>query len=659
MKTNMPQLSLFMLAILVISCGGPDPGFLRVTSALPSGVVGRDAVISLTFSRGVVPQDSVNQLTATPYIEFTPSIPGKFVWEDTTKLVFSPDGQLTGDTRFTAKINTKLLASTAGATGYDGPDEFSFSTESFTLKQAEFFYDRIGEKREVGIRMNLEFTYAVNPQDIPGALTLTIDKAPQKLNRVVTNDPGRVIAVEVGTVKQLDRPREMALTFSDGLVSPETGTRLRMEKAFTTTMAALGELQILGHEFGTDGSASWIKIRTSQEVDQAVALKYVKLDPVRPFTVRNDGDGFTLQGAFEPGAAFRLVAESGMESVLGGKTLHPYEADIVIGNVAPSFGFSSPSGVYMLLGGAKKIDVKTVNMNRLAVRFSQVFQNNLVFFLDGGRYYDYSYGEYDDEEGEGGRAITRKYRYMVGNYGHQLRFDTLKIDAAVNREVTTQLDLSPVLGSGYKGFYVVEIADPAQAWRSTSKLISVSDLGLIVKQSGDEVLVFVTNLMTTEPASGVQVSLISTSNQVIVSGKTDGSGVARFSNYRTSSGDFTLKLVTAEAENDFNFINLDDYRVETSRYDVAGRRDAGGQYDAVLYGDRNIYRPGEKMLVSGVVRAGDAGAGNTAYVGIRRVFRDRHRDATFFAHRRLPVRTVHGQQPLSHLLQGQRGGFCS
>ena len=601
MKTHMLHPSLFLLALLVVSCGGPDPGHLRVTSVLPAGVLGRDAVIPLTFSRGVVPQDSVNQLTDTPYIEFTPAIPGKFVWEDTTKLVFSPDGQLPGDTRFAAKINTRLLASAAGATGFDGPGEFSFSTESFTLKQAEFFYDRIGEKREVGIRMNLEFTYAVNPQDIPGALTLTIDKSPQKLSRVVTTDPGRVIAVEVETMAQLDRPREMALTFSDGLVSPETGTRIRMEKAFTTTMAALGELQILGHEFGTDGTTSWIKIRTSQEVDQAVASKYVQVDPVRPFTIRNDGDGFTLQGAFEPGAAFRLVVNSGMESVLGGKTLHAYEADIVIGNVAPSFSFGSPSGVYMLLGGAKKIDVKTVNMNRLAIRFSQVFQNNLVFFLDGGRYYDYSYGEYD-EESEGGRANTRKYRYMVGNYGHQLRFDTLKINAAVNREVTTQLDLSPLIGSGYKGFYVIEIADPAQAWRSTSKLVSVSDLGLIVKQSGDEVLVFVTNLMTTEPASGVQVSLISTNNQVITSGKTDGAGLARFSNYRTTAGDFALKLVTAEAENDFNFINLDDYRVETSRYDVAGRRDAGGQYDAVLYGDRNIYRPGEKMLVSGVVR---------------------------------------------------------
>jgi hypothetical protein len=132
----------------------------------------------------VVPQDSVNQWTTTPYITFTPAIPGKFVWEDTTRLVFSPDGQLPGDARFTARLNTVLLAQIAGAAGFEGPEEFSFATESFAMKKAEFFYDRIGEKREVGIRANLEFTYAVNAQDIPGTIKVTVDNEPLVISKV-------------------------------------------------------------------------------------------------------------------------------------------------------------------------------------------------------------------------------------------------------------------------------------------------------------------------------------------------------------------------------------------------------------------------------------------------------------------------------------------
>ena len=115
-------------------------------------------------------------------------------------------------------------------------------------------------------------------------------------------------------------------------------------------------------------------------------------------------------------------------------------------------------------------------------------------------------------------------------------------------------------------------------------------------------LVFITSLDTNEPLSGVQVSLVSFNNQVIAAQKSDKDGVAHFSNYRATAKDFQLKLVTAELDNDFNFINLSDYRVETSRYEVEGKYDGQKVYDAFIYGDRNIYRPGEKVYCSAIVR---------------------------------------------------------
>jgi uncharacterized protein YfaS (alpha-2-macroglobulin family) len=592
---------LLVLSAFALECGGPDANLLRVTSSLPAGTLGRDAVIPVIFSRAVVPMDSVNQWTETPFITFTPAIPGKFVWEDTTKLVFSPDGQLPGDVHFSARLNTALLAQLSGAKGFDGPAEFSFATESFTMHQAEFFYDRIGEKRQVGIRANLEFTYAVNPQDIPGNIKLMVDNQQQSIGRVVTTEQNKVIAVELGTVTQLEKEREISISFGEGLVSPETQTHIAMEKPFVYRMPPLGEVQIFGHESGTDGSRGWIKIRTSQEIDSATARRHVVLEPAHPFTVRNDGDGFTLLGTFEPGTAFRMKITKEMESVLGGKTQNDYEADVVMGNVAPAFGFASGPGTYMLLGGQRKVEITSINLPRLAVRVSQVFQNNLVYFIDNGRYYDYSYGDYGDES-ESSRRTGPKYRYYVGNYGRQLTYDTLSIGSPANRQVSTWFDLNPYLSTGYKGFYVIEIADPAQAWRTTSKLVSVSDIGMIVKQSTNEVVVFTTNLATTEPMANVRVTLHSTNNQVMGTGTTDRDGVVHFPDYAAKTKDFTLKLVTAETDADCNFINLDDYRVESSRFDVAGRRDEAGQYDAMLYGDRNIYRPGEKIYVSGVVR---------------------------------------------------------
>jgi uncharacterized protein YfaS (alpha-2-macroglobulin family) len=600
---NSKRLFMAMLAslLLLASCSKKEADILKLSTPLPGGLVPPTSVITFNFSKAVMKIDSVNQWTSTPFIEFTPAIPGKFVWQDSSILIFSPDGPLPGDTKFTGRLNTSLLLQMSGMKSFEGKDEFTFGTESFAMRQAEFFYDRLGEKRQVGIKANLEFTYAVNPQDVANTIRLTIDKEPQKLSKVNTTEKNRIIAVEIGVFTQLERAREIAIDFSSDLISPETNTHIKMERPFVYTMPGLEELKIYGHEVGFDGTTSWIKIRTSQEIDKGSVQPFLTIDPVREYTISSDAEGFTLKGKFEPGTAFRLTIKQGLESLLGGRTQNQYDADIIVGNVAPSFGFASKSGVYMLLSGQRGIEIKTINLPKVNVRVSQIFQNNLVFFLDQGRSYDYDYDYYDDEEGFSG-SYRRKFRYNTGNYGRVLSNDSISVKNIVNQEVTTLFDLKPFMNTGYKGFYLVEIANPVQAWRSTSKLISVSNIGLIVKKSATEIVVFATSLETNEPISGALINVISTDNQVIASQKTDGDGAATFSNFEELRKGFMPKLITAELESDFNFINLADYRVETSRYDVDGKYDVANVYDAFMYGDRNIYRPGEKIYLSGIVR---------------------------------------------------------
>ncbi len=338
----------FTLILVFASCA-KESDVLRVASPLPEGVLPQETVIALTFSRGVVSQDSINRWTDIPLIEFTPAIAGKFVWQDTSRLVFSPDAPLAGDVRYSARLNTELLKALAGAESFGGPSEFAFSTERFTMKQAEFFYDRLGEQRQVGIKANLVFTYAVNPEDVASHIKVTIDDQAQPISRIMTTQRSRVIALEVGVVAQLDKERNIAVSFDDQLISSETNTRVWMERPFVYTLPALGELQIHGHEAGTDGINGWIRVRTSQQVDPAAAKGFVTVEPVREYDIQSDGQSFTVRGKFEPGTSFRLHIGKGMESVLGGRMQNDYEADIIIGNVTPSFRFASESGLYMLL----------------------------------------------------------------------------------------------------------------------------------------------------------------------------------------------------------------------------------------------------------------------------------------------------------------------
>jgi uncharacterized protein YfaS (alpha-2-macroglobulin family) len=598
MRTQRFALVLFIGLLALVSCSRHDPNAVRLISALPNGILSQSTVLQFAFSRGVVPPESTNIWMTSPFVEFQPAIEGKFSWQDTARLVFSPDGNLPGDTKFKGRINRALLVAAARASGYEGDDEFSFATEPFTLKGAEFFYDRIDNKRTVGIRANLEFTYTVNPADLEKFITVTLDGERVKNVKVASSVTAKTIPVELGIVVQYNKERKIKVDIDNELVSPETKTSLVLKKPFEYTLPSLEDLKIYGHEFGFDGTESWIRVKTSQEVDLTNIKSFLTISPARPFTVEPDARmAFRLKGKFEPGITFSLTVKKGLESILGATLNNDYEADIIIGNVKPSFRFAASTGTYMLMSGARSVDFKTVNLAELSVRVSEIFQNNLVHFLSEGRHYDYYYG--DDEEEEG---YHRKYRYYLGNNGRIISERKIQIGGAQNQEITTPFDLGPFIQKDYKGFYLIEIADPKESWRWTSKLVSISDIGLIVKRSAQELLTYAVSLNDNEPMSGVQINLISTNNQTMASLKTNGDGLARFADFRKLSEDFTLKLITAENGDDFNFINLEDYRVETSRYDVDGKREIEGMYDAFMYGDRNLYRPGEKIYVSGIIR---------------------------------------------------------
>jgi uncharacterized protein YfaS (alpha-2-macroglobulin family) len=591
-----------VLLLSIFSCAAPDTA-LRLSSPPPEGTLTENTgTLLFSFSRRVVPPDSVSLWTETPYVEFVPPVPGKFVWRDSSTLIFSADGPFQGDATFRGILNADLLARLAGAPSFEGSREFTFGTESFRLKGAELYYDRIGPTRSVGVRANLEFTYPADPQQVAAALRVAVDGTPVKIAGVPSAAPSRVIPVDIGTVQQLSSPKQVSLSFEGQLVSPETRTHITMERPLSVTLPALEDLRIYGHEFGTDGEIGWIRLSTSQEVDPAAARKSITVDPDRSYEIVADNSSLTLRGDFAPGSSVRLVVRKGMESVLGGRTQSDYDAEVLIGNVPPSFRYASPAGTYMLRSGGKTVEIRTVNLPRVIVRVSQVFANNLVHFLYGGRQYDWGSWSYSEMEGETFEAPRARWRYVLGHYGRVLRTDTVEVASPTNREVSTWIDLGAFLPDMLRGFYLLEIADPKEPWRTASKLVSVSDIGLIVKRSPGEVAVFAVSLDANTPMPGTRISLVSTTNQTMAAGATDAQGMARFADYGTLSREAALMLVTAESEEDFNFLNLADYRVETSRYDVEGKRDAAVGYDAMLYGDRPIYRPGETMIIAGVVR---------------------------------------------------------
>ncbi len=326
MRTHLSKSFAFLFLLFLPSCSLFDSSALRVTSELPKGVVPASGVLQFEFSRSVVLPESTNVWVETPFIDFTPHIDGKFVWQDSSRLVFSPDAPLAGDTKFKGRFNTELLKKLSHARSFKGDEEFSFSTEPFTMKGAEFFYDRIDNKRTVGIKANLEFTYPVKTDDVAKLLKLEIDGAAHSAFKVMSSTQAKIIPIEIGSLTQLEKPRSISVSFADGLVSPETNTHLSMEKPFVYQLPGLEELKIYGHEAGFDGKQGTIKISTSQEIDMTLVRSFITVSPERSYVVEaTDRFGFLIRGNFETETSYHLLIRKGLQSVLGAKTQNDYD----------------------------------------------------------------------------------------------------------------------------------------------------------------------------------------------------------------------------------------------------------------------------------------------------------------------------------------------
>ena len=132
--------------------------------------------------------------------------------------------------------------------------------------------------------------------------------------------------------------------------------------------------------------------------------------------------------------------------------------------------------------------------------------------------------------------------------------------------------------------------------------MAVTNIDLTMKQGATGgTTVFANSIRTAAPLSGVTMNLVSSNNQVIGTVQTNGSGVAQFDS-AASMKRFKMSMVTTVREADFSFLNLTKSRVEISRFAVGGLTSNAAHYQAFLYGNPDLYRPGDTVRTNTVIR---------------------------------------------------------
>ncbi|HZG01691.1 MAG TPA: Ig-like domain-containing protein, partial [Chitinophagales bacterium] len=589
-------------ATLIVTCTS-QKNLLTVTNTNFVSQVERDQNLSFTFNKPLVPDSLLGRWDTTAYIEFSPSVPGKFKWEANNVLVFSPSEWFAPSTDYTATLTKALLTnSRTGAQLGNENTTVQFHTPYLTMVGTQVFYGLDEQTQQVRIRFNLTFNATVRPDDVKQRLKLSLEGQPQAFD-IVSTEHDDVVALALPDMGMETENKQLVVEIEPGL-TPVGSTYTTKEKLATSAnLPARDKFMITEMAASFQEGKAVVNLLFNQPVAGDKPEQFIRIEPKINFTAEKMESGLQLKGDFEPAKSYTVTLSNKMTGAFGYALESDYSDVVTFGELDPLVQFVNGNRLYMSTNGNRNIAIQIAAVQKVKVTVVKVYENNVMHFMKRDRSYDYytesngdddySWHEYQyyNHDGMGDQISERTYDVNHFPRNGNLRLLNLGLD---------DLDYN----SSFKGVYIVKVEDTERQWLTSSALVSMSDLGVMVKESSKRITVFVNSIANAEPTSGVRVDLISSNNQKLFSATTDGDGVATFENLDTKLGSFKAGMIVCRKQQDFNFILLDRTRVETSRFDVGGRRSNTAKLDAFIYTDRNIYRPGDSIRTNTIVRTG-------------------------------------------------------
>ncbi|MEA2935793.1 MAG: alpha-2-macroglobulin, partial [Variibacter sp.] len=292
------------------------------------------------------------------------------------------------------------------------------------------------------------------------------------------------------------------------------------------------------------------------------------------------------------GERYAITMRAGLPSTVKEALAKSAEFNVYVRDRKPFVRFTGRAYV-LPRTGQRGIPVVSVNTPKIDVQVFRVSDRNLLTTVQGS---DFQRNIYRYELS---RFAERSVRVWKGE---------LAAESTLNADITTAFPVDQALGDLAPGVYAM-VAEP-NAPKSdedygaiATQWFIVSDLGLASFSGGDGVHVFVHSLASTEPKSGAEVRLISRSNEVLATRATDANGLARFDAALTrGEGGLSPAMVVATEEGrDYAFLNLKGPAFDLSDRGVAGRTTPTG-LDAFVYAERGVYRTGETVHLTALLR---------------------------------------------------------
>ncbi len=517
-----------------------------------------------------------------------PAAPGKWTWVSPYMLRFEPKDGFTQAVQYT--LTLKPEAFLAKPQVLEGGQTLTAAYGTFEVVRLTAHLEPAPEgKAMVVVRGEAAFNRSVDPKALADHIQLVdpgqMDGKPVAVS-LTTSYPSKKIEFVSDPVEKTPKQRDVKVVISPGF-KPEKGDISLAKEAVAVVPVVLDpHLRVKEVKAASEEGSSTIRIALSTPVepDEETAGR-ITIDPEVESELSADGGELVLSGPFEPGRNYAIALEKGLTAADGAVLDQTFSRTVHIPDLEPSVDFQD-QGVFLSRNGYKNMAVKSVNTNAANLSIDRIYLNNLFPLFST------EYSAFEDEFG--GEVIN-------SSLGDRIYNDRIPLPYKSNSVQVTPVNLEKYVQGQTPGLYRVALTVPGK-FEGFQRFVLITDIGIVAKHGLDDFLVWAASYTNLAPIAGATVRILSYQNQELASGVTDGQGLFRAKISPQLMADKRPYLIVVEKGNDTSFLLYDRFRVDTTGLDVSGAVIPASGYTAFLYGERDIYRPGETLEGAAIVR---------------------------------------------------------
>ncbi|MGY0504360.1 alpha-2-macroglobulin family protein [Luteimonas sp. e5] len=327
----------------------------------------------------------------------------------------------------------------------------------------------------------------------------------------------------------------------------------------------------------------------TQDFDQLIRFKD-RLTNDGGWVLADDGEGRTLRYQFvEPDTEYTLLLSGRLAAADGRLLGKDREENVYSGDMQPSVGFASQGSV-LPARDSRGLPVVALNVSEVDVEFFRIGEKQLpAFFASYRRPGNRSVWNLGSDYSDSG----------IGKFGESVYANRFLLEGKRNQRAVSYLPIHDIKELREPGLYFAVMKRAGSFGDEfPTTFFTVSDIGLHARAYRERMFVHTASLADGSAIGGVELRVLDGKGNAVLAARTDSRGSALM----PYALDAAHVLVASKGGN-VSLLPFNQPALDLSEFDVGGR--GQGAFEVFPWSGRDLYRPGESVRISALLRDAD------------------------------------------------------